>query len=163
MPHAPGVTLKPLVKLPKDPAGCWEWIGRANANGYPMKQFAGQPIPAGRWLYTMLLGPVPEGLVVARTCGNRNCVSPHHARVTFQAEANRAGINTTLSPQDVTEIRAAGRARTKGLATLLAERYGVTPMTIRDVWARRSHAKAKRRPDAKPFDIPAANVEDEAA
>lgn len=161
MSHPPGTTLKPLVKLPKSGDACWEWIGRATAGGYPVKQFNGAPIPARRWIYTQLLGPIPDGLVVATRCGNRMCVNPLHLYVTFQAHANRDGSNTVLTPSDVAEIRAKGRARTPNLARLLAERYGVTPQTIRDVWRRHSHCTPRKRPDAKAVNVPATLAEPE--
>lgn len=138
MSHAPGSTLKPLVKLPRDPLACWEWLGTRNAQGVAHKQINGECWPARRWMWSQLFGPIPAGLVVTTTCGNLGCVNPHHLRCCFQAEANRAGPGATLLPSDVQEIRAAGKQRTPRLAVQLAERYGVTPETIRDVWARRS-------------------------
>jgi hypothetical protein len=161
MSHQPGITLKPLVKLPKSGDGCWEWIGRATADGYPVKQFGGQPVPARRWIYTQLLGPIPDGLVVASRCGNRMCVNPMHLYVTFQAHANRGGNNTVLTPADVTEIRAKGRTRTPELARLLADRYGVTPQAIRDVWRRRSHRPPAKRPRCATVAVPATLAEPE--
>jgi hypothetical protein len=161
MSHQPGTTLKPLVKLPKSGDACWEWIGRASVDGYPVKQFGGRAIPARRWIYTQLLGPIPDGLVVASRCGNRACVNPLHLYVTFQANANRGGNNTVLTPADITEIRAQGRTRTPDLARLLADRYGVTPATIRDVWRRRSHNAARKRTRCNPVHVPTTLAEPE--
>jgi hypothetical protein len=165
MSHQPGITLKPLVKLPKSGDACWEWIGRATADGYPVKQFGGQPVPARRWIYTQLLGPIPDGLVVASRCGNRLCVNPMHLYVTFQAHANRAGNSTVLTSADIVEIRAKGRTKSAELARLLAERYGVTPQAIRDVWRRRSHRVPKPRIRCATVAVPhtLAEPEDKAA
>jgi len=143
MSHAPGSTLKALVKLPRDPLACWEWLGTKNAQGVAQKQINGECWPARRWMWSQLFGPIPPGLVVTTTCGSASCVNPHHLRCCWQSDANRAGAHVTLLPEDVREIRAAGKQRTPDLAARLAERYGVTPNTIRDVWARRSWRKSR--------------------
>ena len=140
--HAPGAVLKPLVKLGRTPADCWTWLANHDANGVPTKQFAGKHMPARRWMWAQLFGPIPDGLVVTTNCGNKACVNPHHLRACFQAEANRTGCNTHLLPGDVIEIRA---ARKKGLnsARVLAEHYGVSERAIYDVWSRRSWSRPR--------------------
>jgi hypothetical protein len=71
----------------------------------------------------------------------RSCL--HHLRCCFQADANRAGPGVTLLPSDVAQIRAAAKTKSANTARQLAERYGVTPNTIRDVWNRKSWHRAK--------------------
>jgi hypothetical protein len=127
--HAPGTTLKPLVKLGRDPADCWSWLGAIHEkSGYAHKQHAGATLLAHRWIWQTLFGPIPDGLIVSHTCGNRTCINPHHLRVTTQAEGCREGITASLTPADVTEIKRAGRGeRGRNLRSHLADRYGVTP------------------------------------
>lgn len=142
--HPPGAVLKPLVALGKSPGDCWHWLGSHSDEGVPTKTFNGQQMPARRWLWMQLFGPIPDGLVVTtmQNCGDKGCVNPHHFRACFQAEANRAGVQTLLMPADVAELRA---ARKKGLnsARVLAEHYGVSERAIHDVWARRSWSKPR--------------------
>ena len=77
--HLPGATLKPQVKLPKDPAGCWEWLGVVcQKTGYGQKQWHGRKYLAHRWLWMQLFGPIPDHLPLQNTCGDKACVSPHH-------------------------------------------------------------------------------------
>lgn len=142
MSHAPGAVLKPLVKLGRTPGDCYTWIGNTDDAGVAIKQFAGKSMPARRWMWMQLFGPIPDGLIVANTCGNKACVNPHHLRACFQAEANREAVNTLLLPADVAEIRA---ARKSGLnsAGVLAEKYGVSKRAIYDVCARRTWSKPK--------------------
>jgi hypothetical protein len=142
MSHAPGSTLKALVKLGRRPDDCWQWLGKVSeATGQPQKQLNGQNMPARRWMWMQLFGPIPPGLVVTSTCGNKTCTNPHHLRACFQAEANRGAAGATLLPADVVEIRKA--ERTANNARHYADRYGVTVGTIRDVWARRSWTRAR--------------------
>jgi len=143
MSHAPGATLKALVKLGRSPGDCWQWIGKIDPLGCAIKQFDGKPIPARRWMWSQLFGPLPTGLVVTTSCGSKQCVNPHHLLLCTQADACRATVSTTLVASDIAEIR---RAKTGGgnqMAKILAERYGVSAATIRDIWRRKSWAPAK--------------------
>jgi len=143
MSHIPGSTLKQLVQLPKNPEQCWKWMGRINHQGRAVKQFGGNPITAQRWVWLTFFGPIPDGLVVYNTCGNRACPNPAHLACGFQADANRSGANAKLLPSDVREIREAlqeGRG-----VSWLATRFGVTHSTIREIGAGTSWGKRKRR------------------
>lgn len=132
MSHAPGSVLKRLVALPRDPAGCWQWLGRVNDKGVPIKQFNGKPIAARRWLWEQLFGLVPPGLIVFNTCGDLDCVSPHHMRCGFDADKNRQNL-ATLTIGDVEEIK---RHRYAGPFTqyALAQKFNVPEATLRDIW-----------------------------
>lgn len=146
MSHLPGTTLKPLVKLPKDPTACWEWLGATDRAGNARKSLGGTTLTGRRWLWSQLFGPVPAGLVVTTICGNRTCTNPYHLRACTQAEANRQAVNTLLLPADVTEIRAARKNKGPATARMLANRYGVHPNTIRDIWRRRSWSRPRANP-----------------
>lgn len=140
----PGQTIKPLVRIPRDSGGCWTWLGTRNStNQRPTKTWHGQSMPAARWVWSMLFGPIPEGLVIAHTCGNPDCVNPGHMRCCAQAEANRDGPGATLTPADVQQIRAAKKTRMPHTARLIADSYGISPQTVRDIWRRNSWAKPR--------------------
>lgn len=143
MSHQPGITFKPLVKLGRDPSDCYEWIGSVDDAGYGRKQFGGKAVLAHRWIWQQLFGPIPAGLIVSHTCTNRACVNPHHLRVTTQAEGCRHGITASLTPADVVEIRRHRCDAGTNLRQHLADRYGVSPSTISDIWGRKSWRKPK--------------------
>lgn len=67
-------------KVDKDaPNGCWEWTAYRLPKGYG--QFTdglGRQIRAHRFAYELLVGPIPEGLVIDHLCRNRACVNPAH-------------------------------------------------------------------------------------
>jgi hypothetical protein len=145
MPHAPGSTLKPLVKLPRDPADCWTWLGNTTDAGVPQKQFDGKPMLARRWLWQQLFGPIRDGLVISPSCGNAGCVNPHHLRMTTQADAVRGGVQASLMPDQVRQIKAhPADDRSANVARVFAERFGVSVETIRDIWGGRSWARARQ-------------------
>ena len=153
--HGPGAVLKQLVAFGKTPSDCWTWLGNHDANGVPTKTYLGQQMPARRWLWMQLLGPIPEGLVVTTmpTCGNKACVNPQHLRAVAQAEANRAGVGAVLLPADVQRIRRAKKDRGPNTARVLADELGCSTRTIHDIWTGRSWSRP--RPNYGPNRAPA--------
>lgn len=132
MSHPAGAVLKRLVRLPRNPEGCWTWLGHTNDKGVPTKQFNGKPIAARRWLWEQLFGPVPPGLNVYCTCGTLTCISPHHMRAGTDFDRNLQNMSN-LTPGDVEEIR---RVRHAGIyeRTAVAMKLGIDPEAMRSFW-----------------------------
>lgn len=60
------------------PDGCWVWTG-ALSKGYGRFSSApGRCVPAHRFAYELLVGPVPGNLQLDHLCRNRACVNPDH-------------------------------------------------------------------------------------
>lgn len=57
---------------------CWEWQGEINRNGYGRVWVEGKRLMAHRAIYTLIVGPIPEGLVLDHLCSNRRCCNPAH-------------------------------------------------------------------------------------
>lgn len=148
----PGSTLKPLVKLPKDPAACWPYLGAIHhETGYATKQWHGKTYLAHRWLWMQLFGPLPDGIVLQNTCGTKSCINPHHWTATTMTELSRQGVQTILTPGDVVEIKRYPKdklqtSRQRAVAAHdLAGRFGCSTQLIYDVWGGRAW-----RPSHKP-------------
>ena len=70
---------------------CWEWVGAKDKNGYGKTTFSGKTWRAHRLIYTMLKGPIPEGLEIDHTCRNKACVNPAHMEpVTTKVNVHRS-------------------------------------------------------------------------
>ena len=139
----PGATLKPLLKLPKDPKGCWLWRGSFNTHGRPIKAVAARQVPAQRWLWQLLFGPIEKGFVISPSCGDPACVSPHHMRLMTQSEV-QGDYSSPLTPGDLIDIRTLGNDG--GVShELLGPRFGVHPSTITRI------ANGTRRQKARSF------------
>lgn len=59
---------------------CWIWRGWINGrNGHGQFNMCdGRTIGAQRASHELFIGPIPEGLIVYRSCGDKLCVNPKH-------------------------------------------------------------------------------------
>lgn len=76
---------------------CWLWTGALNQAGYG-RFFTGDDGKrlAHRFMYELLVGPIPEGLTLDHLCRTPACVRPDHLEpVTRSENARRAGANKT--------------------------------------------------------------------
>jgi hypothetical protein len=67
-------------RVSEDPeTGCWPWRGSMFGNGYG--QYASSftaTAMAHRIAYELVVGAIPDGLVIDHLCRNRRCVNPAH-------------------------------------------------------------------------------------
>jgi hypothetical protein len=62
-----------------DPStGCWIWQRSTSFNGYGQLWHDGRVQRAHRVFYQLHVGPIPDGLQIDHTCGDRLCVNPNH-------------------------------------------------------------------------------------
>ena len=128
--HKNGTRYARLVEV-GEPGQCWNWLGSINPKtGYGKKQWFGETWLAHRWVWTIFLGTIPHGMTINHKCSNRACVNPHHLELMTQTDNCRHGSGTKLTPDQVKEIRAT--------PIKIADKYGVTPMTISDIRSGRS-------------------------
>lgn len=85
-----------------DGESCWEWTAVRDPKGYGVFTTSeGKKVGAHRVAYELLVGPIPEGLVLDHLCRNPGCVRPSHLEpVTFLVNVQRGHrhVNTTHCP-----------------------------------------------------------------
>lgn len=57
---------------------CWLWTGSLVTSGYGQINISHRNVPAHRWSYEQLVGPIPDGLELDHLCMIKNCVNPTH-------------------------------------------------------------------------------------
>jgi hypothetical protein len=70
---------------------CWFYEGNKSWNGYGVFWFDGKSIRAHRYVYELLVGPIPKGLTLDHLCRVRHCVNPDHLEPVTIAENVRRG------------------------------------------------------------------------
>lgn len=68
-------------KFERNGADCWVWTASRLPNGYGSFWVGENGIKAAnahRFAYRLLVGEVPDGLVLDHLCRNRACVNPEH-------------------------------------------------------------------------------------
>lgn len=73
-------------------AGCWEWQGAVMGGGYGAIKVEGRRVPAHRFAYELLVGPIGEGLEIDHLCRNRSCVNPEHLEPVTRSVNVKRGI-----------------------------------------------------------------------
>lgn len=79
-----------VSKFEVDENGCWVWTGAAT-KGYGQFKFNKRQMSAHRVAYELVVGPIPEGLVIDHLCRQTLCVNPAHMEPVTNAENIRRG------------------------------------------------------------------------
>jgi len=73
--------------------GCWTWTASTTGKGYPRWREGSRWKVGARVAWERLIGEIPEGLYINRTCGNKLCVNPMHGELLTVAETGRKSAN----------------------------------------------------------------------
>ena len=68
---------------------CWLWAGAVGGHGYgniTSGGHIGKTLRAHRVAYALLVGNLPEGVLLDHVCHNKLCVNPAHLRVATPAQ-----------------------------------------------------------------------------
>lgn len=70
---------------------CWPWLASLDHSGYGRFWNGERQIMAHRVAYQLLVGPIPDGLVIDHLCKVRHCMNPAHLEPVTQGENIRRG------------------------------------------------------------------------
>lgn len=71
---------------------CWLWTAAKTGMGYGNTWWEGRYLPAHRVAYQLLVGPIPQGLVIDHLCRIKRCVNPDHFELVTSGENTRRGF-----------------------------------------------------------------------
>jgi len=79
--------------------GCWVWARSVGTHGYGVAwdNRTRRKTTAHRYVYEILVGPIPAGLTLDHLCRNRLCVRPAH----LEPVTHRTNIRRGTSPNIV--------------------------------------------------------------
>jgi hypothetical protein len=137
---------------------CWIWKGattrpREHPRAYGQFYYNGKTIVASRASHLLFVGEVPDGMDVCHTCDNPLCVNPNHLFIGTRSENMKDCADkgryfiqenphlthtAKLSPSDVLDIVA---LKDKFTIKELAEKYGVTIVSIGDIYLGKTWSK----------------------
>jgi hypothetical protein len=60
------------------PDGCWIWNGSTNQKGYGKLRVGNRVIYAHRLIFSILVEPINDGMVINHVCKRRNCMNVAH-------------------------------------------------------------------------------------
>jgi hypothetical protein len=81
------------------PTGCcWYWTGSLDGKGYGRISVGNRLVRAHRWVYTVLVGAIPDGLMLDHLCRNKVCVNPDHLEPVTNRENLLRGRGVVLHP-----------------------------------------------------------------
>jgi len=81
---------------------CWVWAGRWNSgNGYSKVCWKGKAWVVHRLVYTLMLGEIPQGLVLDHLCRRRYCCNPLHQEPVTVAVNTARGLAVLFRGTDV--------------------------------------------------------------
>jgi hypothetical protein len=130
----------------RGPNECWPWLGGIKENGRGNFSIGHKNWQAHRMMWTLIKGPIPDGMLVCHHCDNGKCVNPDHLFLgTYQDNSDdmmRKGRKRTLRGDDdpksiltsdqVEEIRAKYVPRIYSQFKL-AKEYGVSRSNIENI------------------------------
>lgn len=107
---------------------CWLWQACRTNRGYGNFWNGISYVPAHRFSYELVNGPIPDGLLVCHHCDVRNCVRPEHLFLGTYLDNSRDMYAKGRAPVGATHGR-----YTKPEKTPRGERNGTAKMVDADV------------------------------
>lgn len=92
----------PISAVRPDLGHCWLWTASLDGKGYGKIGVKGKLLQAHRLSYEMVLGAIPDGLVLDHLCRIRHCVNPGHLEPVTQRVNLLRGQTLTAKEVQVT-------------------------------------------------------------
>ena len=140
------ISIETRVKKTKT---CWLWTGDHTSYGYGVVASGTgatrKRTQAHRYVYKLLVGPIPKGKIVMHTCDNPPCVNPKHLKLGTTAENQLDMQSKKRSPRGLrhwngrlTDEQIKAIRKSKESQAALASKYRVHQSHISRIVSRKS-------------------------
>lgn len=126
-------------------SGCIRFTGHLDGEGYGRIMVNRVKYRAHRLAYELAKGLIPDGCVVRHKCDNPSCINPSHLEVGTQADnikdkvtRGRQALGCFIGSSKLTEESVRDIRSSDLKVSLLAERYGVSTVSIRNILRRKT-------------------------
>lgn len=126
-----------------DDNSCWEWNGSKCKDGYGYFRSKTEK-RAHRYSYILNFGDIPEGKQVLHKCNNPPCVNPNHLKLGTNYDnmqdkkiAGHYYNGENHHNSKLTDVQVIEVLDLRGPSWKVAEKYGVSGASIRDIRLRR--------------------------
>lgn len=128
-------------RIPGSP--CMVWTGCKNKKGYGICFHRNRTMRVHRLAYSIVLGEIPDEMLVCHRCDNPSCVNVEHLFVGTNLDNLRDMVkkgrstrgernhSAKLTEKQVQEIRVGYTGR--GYAVAVANKYGISPGHVREL------------------------------
>lgn len=82
-PHRDDIPFDEWLSEFVDVGDCWVWTGRLDDAGYGRTP---NSVQAYRFVYRILVGPIPTGMTLDHVCRDKRCVNPDHMEIVTTGE-----------------------------------------------------------------------------
>lgn len=121
---------------------CWPWMGRSLTFYDGEKRWL-----AHRYSFVLHAGPIPDKLMVRRTCGDQFCMRPTH--MILQKNCHQGSQHPLARLDESKVIRIMQDLREGMSVTAASEKYGVSNITVYQVARGKTWRHVHRQPILK--------------
>lgn len=127
-----------------EPGGCLVWTGKSNHDGYGEIQHEGAIWKVHRLVWTLTVGPIPEGLEVCHRCDNPACARVNHLFLGSHTDNMRdmarkgRGVYPDVRGEKhgaskLTDSKVRAIRRDRRTQAVIAESYGISQSLVSQV------------------------------
>ena len=129
-----------LEKVDRQPFKCWMWTDSVGSHGYGQFRHERSTVTAHRFMFELVFGEIPSGMIVLHSCDVPACVNPMHLRLGTHAENSQDMVKKgrNVSGAKLTVEQAKEICGSELPIKQIAAAYGISDSQVRRIKAGQS-------------------------